>query len=224
MSRSERSFMSMHRRHEIVRGSIRSSLPWSRCASISAESRLFAAVIACRSPVKWRFRSSIGTTWVYPPPAAPPLIPNTGPERRLAQREHRLPADLAEALRQRHRGRRLALSRRGRRDRRDVDDLPVRLVGEPLEDREIDLRFVAAVQLELVGLDARLVGDVGDRAKRRFLCDLETREHRPVLSARVHVWAGIYSLSCPVPRYRPGDGAGRGFSLALLVRTDEGRG
>ena len=31
------------------------------------------------SPVKCRFRSSIGTTWVMPPPAAPPLIPNTGP-------------------------------------------------------------------------------------------------------------------------------------------------
>ena len=37
-------------------------VPWCRCASISAASRLFAAVIACRSPVKWRFRSSIGTT------------------------------------------------------------------------------------------------------------------------------------------------------------------
>ena len=23
--------------------------------------------------------SSIGTTWLYPPPAAPPLMPNTGP-------------------------------------------------------------------------------------------------------------------------------------------------
>ena len=79
MSRSERSFMSMHRRHEIVRGSMRSSFPCRTCASISAESRLLAAVIAWRSPVKWRFRSSIGTTCAYPPPAAPPLIPNTGP-------------------------------------------------------------------------------------------------------------------------------------------------
>ena len=35
--------------------------------------------IAWMSPVKWRFRSSIGTTWVSPPPAAPPLMPNTGP-------------------------------------------------------------------------------------------------------------------------------------------------
>ena len=26
-----------------------------------------------------RFKSSIGTTWEYPPPAAPPLIPKHGP-------------------------------------------------------------------------------------------------------------------------------------------------
>ena len=38
-----------------------------------------AAPIAWMSPVKCRFRSSIGTTWAYPPPAAPPLMPNTGP-------------------------------------------------------------------------------------------------------------------------------------------------
>src|SRR5689334_16939407 len=40
---------------------------------------LFAAAMAWKSPVKWRFRSSIGTTWVSPPPAAPPLIPKMGP-------------------------------------------------------------------------------------------------------------------------------------------------
>ena len=35
--------------------------------------------MAWMSPVKCRFRSSIGTTCVIPPPAAPPLMPNTGP-------------------------------------------------------------------------------------------------------------------------------------------------
>ncbi len=44
-----------------------------------AARRLCAAVIACRSPVKWRLISSIGMTCEYPPPAAPPFIPNTGP-------------------------------------------------------------------------------------------------------------------------------------------------
>jgi len=47
--------------------------------SISADKRLFAAVIACISPVKCRFKSSIGITCEYPPPAAPPFIPKTGP-------------------------------------------------------------------------------------------------------------------------------------------------
>src|SRR5207247_8405532 len=47
-------------------GSIPSGFPCRRLASSRAASRLLAAVIACRSPVKWRFRSSIGTTWAYP--------------------------------------------------------------------------------------------------------------------------------------------------------------
>ena len=40
---------------------------------------LCAAVTACMSPVRCRFSASIGTTWLYPPPAAPPLMPNVGP-------------------------------------------------------------------------------------------------------------------------------------------------
>ncbi|MBF8289963.1 MAG: hypothetical protein HW391_931 [Chloroflexi bacterium] len=35
--------------------------------------------MAWTSPVRWRLKSSIGITWLWPPPAAPPLIPNTGP-------------------------------------------------------------------------------------------------------------------------------------------------
>ncbi len=31
------------------------------------------------SPVRWRLNSSIGTTWLMPPPAAPPLMPKVGP-------------------------------------------------------------------------------------------------------------------------------------------------
>ena len=45
-----------------------------------AHRRLFAAPMAWKSPVKCRLMSSIGTTWAYPPPAAPPLMPNTGPK------------------------------------------------------------------------------------------------------------------------------------------------
>src|SRR6266853_1884886 len=44
-----------------------------------ADSRLCALAMAWKSPVKWRLMSSIGTTWAYPPPAAPPFTPKTGP-------------------------------------------------------------------------------------------------------------------------------------------------
>src|SRR5882762_8156276 len=47
--------------------------------SIIAASRLCAAVTACMSPVRCRLSASMGTTWLYPPPAAPPLMPNVGP-------------------------------------------------------------------------------------------------------------------------------------------------
>src|SRR4051795_573881 len=46
---------------------------------MKAASMLFAAAMAWKSPVKCRFRSSMGTTWVSPPPAAPPLMPKIGP-------------------------------------------------------------------------------------------------------------------------------------------------
>src|SRR2546425_1220794 len=67
------------------------------------------------------------------------------PERRLAQAERRLLPDPAEALRQRHGRRRLSLARRRRRDRGDVDQLPVGPVGETLENGKVDLRLVASV-------------------------------------------------------------------------------
>ncbi len=100
-----------------------------------------------------------------------------GAERGLAQREHRLAAEHAETLGERHRRRRLALARRGRRDRGHVDQLRVGPVGEPVDHGEVDLALVAAVLLQLVGLDARLGGDVGDGAQLRRLRDLEAREH-----------------------------------------------
>ena len=99
------------------------------------------------------------------------------PERRLTQAEHRLPAEGAESLRQGDGCRRLALTRRRRRDRRDVHELRVRPVAEPVDDREIDLRLVAPVRLDLVGLEADVLGDVEDRAKRRGLRDLQAGRH-----------------------------------------------
>src|ERR687895_1114909 len=79
IARSARSFMSRARFHATRSASILCGLPCRIEASSRAASRLLAAPIAWMSPVKWRLRSSIGTTWARPPPAAPPLMPNTGP-------------------------------------------------------------------------------------------------------------------------------------------------
>ena len=78
-SRRARSFMSMTRRQVIRRGSMSSALPQWIWLSIIAASRLWALVIAWKSPVKWRFMSSIGMTCACPPPAAPPFMPKFGP-------------------------------------------------------------------------------------------------------------------------------------------------
>ena len=78
-SRSARSFMSSTpapSHAALVDLQLVTPVDW---LSIIADSRLCAAVIAWKSPVKCRFMSSIGTTCAYPPPAAPPFIPKFGP-------------------------------------------------------------------------------------------------------------------------------------------------
>ena len=45
-------------------------------------------MIACISPVKCRLISSIGTTCAYPPPAAPPFLPKTGPKEGSRRATH----------------------------------------------------------------------------------------------------------------------------------------
>ena len=80
MKRSCLSFISTTLFKVIVLASISNSFPWLIWLSNIAASKLFAAPIALKSPVKCKFISSIGTTWAYPPPAAPPLTPKTGPK------------------------------------------------------------------------------------------------------------------------------------------------
>src|SRR3954449_7147181 len=142
------------------------------------------------SPVKWRFRSSIGTTCVMPPPAAPPLMPNTGPSdgsrrqgtgffpiapspRGRPEAGAGLLADRAEPLGQPDERRRLALARLRRRHARDADDLAVRPAREAVEHAGGDLRLVAAVRLDLVGLEPDVLGDLVDRDELGFLRDLQ---------------------------------------------------
>src|SRR4029079_4457173 len=125
------------------------------CRSMKAASMLFAAATAWKSPVKCRFRSSIGTTCVRPPPAAPPLMPKIGPSdgsgrastRRLALPTHPRPRHAREGVRApllvtRVRGGLLSLARLGRRDRRDPHDLGVGCPGEAVERSQVHLGLV----------------------------------------------------------------------------------
>ena len=78
--RRARSFMSMTRFQEMVRGSRRKDRFLDcKLLSINAASRLLAFSTAEKSPVKWRLMSSMGMTCECPPPVAPPLMPKTGP-------------------------------------------------------------------------------------------------------------------------------------------------
>jgi len=100
-----------------------------------------------------------------------------GAERRLTQTEDGGAADVPEPLRERDRGRRLALAGLRRCDGRDVDQLRVVAIGEPLEHGEVDLRLVAAVRLDLVGEEPRRLRDLGDGPELRLLGDLQRRRH-----------------------------------------------
>src|SRR5215203_1086313 len=155
--RSARSFMSSARRQPTRSWSILCWFPCRIDASSIAASRLLAAPIAWMSPVKWRFRSSIGTTCVIPPPAAPPLMPNTG------ETDER---------------RRLTLARLRRRHAGHAHELAVGPVGEPLDHGEVDLALVATVRLDLLRLEAAGLADHLDRDQLRFLGDLQAALHR----------------------------------------------
>jgi hypothetical protein len=105
------------------------------------------------------------------------LDPEHRAQRRLAQAQHRTAADVPEALRQADGGGRLALARLRRRHPRHADQLAVRQAVQPVEHRERDLRLVAAVGLDLAGIQPGLLGDRLDRLEHRLLRDLQARLH-----------------------------------------------
>ena len=122
-------------------------------------------------------------------------------QRRLAQGQHGVDTEGVHRLREPDRGDRLALAQRRRRDRRDVDDLAVGCVLEPIEHGHVvDLRLVLAVELELVVQDARLLGDrldglhgggLGDLDVRRdggLAHDLGARGQRVLLRSTLHAF------------------------------------
>ena len=160
-----RSFMSMQRRQEIASGSRPGRVP---VMEVRVDQRREQVVrgrdrvqVAGEVQVQVLHRDDLRVAAA----GSAALHAEHRPERRLAQAEDRLAAELAETLRERDRRRRLPLARRRRRDRRDVDQLRVGPVGEPVDHGEVDLRLVAAVRLDLVVEESELVGDVADRAE-----------------------------------------------------------
>ena len=147
--RSARSFMSTQRRQLTVSGSIPRAVA---VQDVRLEHRGQEVVRgADRVDVAGEVEVQILHRHDLRVPAArrAALDPEHRAERRLAQAEHRLAADAAEPLRQPDGRRRLPLAHLGRRDRGDADQLAVRTVGEPVEHGEVDLRLVAAVELDL---------------------------------------------------------------------------
>ena len=69
------------------RASRPSALPWCRWLSSIAASRLWAAVMAWKSPVKWRLMSSIGADLRPAAAGGAALHAEDGAERGLAQRD-----------------------------------------------------------------------------------------------------------------------------------------
>jgi hypothetical protein len=124
-------------------------------------------------------RFSNGTTWLYPPPAAPPFDPEGRPHGGLTDGDRRLLADAGQGLPEADRRRGLALAERRRRDRRHDDVAGLRPVRQGFDGVEADFGHVRPVVLEQAGRDPHLRGDLVDRPQRGLAGDLYGGGSRP---------------------------------------------
>ncbi len=102
-----------------------------------------------------------------------PLHAEAGPERGLAQRDHRLLADAVEAVAQAHGGGGLAFARRRRVDGGDQNELAVFFLGEAIDVLETHLRLGVAIGDEILLGDAEGLADLHDRFHLCFAGDLD---------------------------------------------------
>ena len=195
ISRRTRSSMSRARRQATFcsREGRRRLSNWRWLSTIAAR-RLWAAVMACISPVKWRLMSSLGTTRARPPPVAPPFMPEDGPERRLADRHGRRPSQPIQGVRQPDRRCRFSFARRRRRHRRDHDQ-PAGTFSAGLVLAKVDLGLVRAVFFQILRLNPDASGDLFDRLRGRVNIRLLGHEFLPSLS--VYPEGGIHSRNGP---------------------------
>ena len=175
ISRSARSFMSTTRRHEMRRASSPRALPWWMWLSRSAASRLLAAPMAWKSPVKCRLMSSIGTTLRMAAARRSALHPEARTEAGLAQADQGLPADPVQPVGESDRGGGLAFAGRGpgSGDRGDQHELSVFPAGERIDVVEVDLRLRMPVGQQCSVRDTQPVADLGDRLLRRLPGNLD---------------------------------------------------
>ena len=115
----------------------------------------------------------MGTTWLYPPPAAPPLMPNVGPidgcriatVARLPMCLNPCPRPTVVVVLPSPSGVGvIALT---------TTYLAVGPVGQLRDGLELDLHHLLAVRLEQVRGDAHRVRDVLERLQRRAAGDLQ---------------------------------------------------
>jgi hypothetical protein len=106
-----------------------------------------------------------------------------GPQRGLAQRHDRPPADAAKAVGQPHRRRRLPLAGRRRRHGGHQHQRAVGPVGHAGDGLPADLGLEAAVQLEVVGTEAEAAADLLDGSQLHRTGDLEILDTHVRLSA-----------------------------------------
>ena len=98
-------------------------------------------------------------------------------ERRLAQRDDRLFADLRHRLTETRRRRRLTLARRRWVNRRDENQLAVRLSLEARKKPVVELRLEAAVRLELLLAHTELPRDLRDGPELCLLGNFNIGKH-----------------------------------------------
>ena len=100
-----------------------------------------------------------------PSAAGAALDPESRAHRRLAHGRHGLLPDMAHGLGQAQSDHGFALSQRGRRNGGDQNEFGIRLVGQPVEGRQVNLGYVVAVQLQFLALDPRVAGYVYNGAQ-----------------------------------------------------------
>ena len=106
-------------------------------------------------------------------PGRASLDAEDGAQTGLPEGHHGVPAQPAEAVRKAHAGGGLPLPGGGGGDGGDQDQLPVGPVRKVPQQGEVDLRLVAAVQLQIFLVDAGESGDVRDLPLFAGLGDLD---------------------------------------------------